>query len=254
MTTNDPFEGIDVEVDTTAPQPKKKRRGKVGKAVEDRILDAYVEELKPTPTTGTTAADDTTKERATLIFAIKAYGKSARFSKYLKEQGKQFGETRLQKMSVDQLKLELESLDLIVASRGSGDLIQTIVHNGMTFAEAIVHKRTKFKVAGTTHELFENDRFLDLLERVKLKYGMPSVQIDPALELSLVVVQTAMTVHQQNQFRDGLPTFDLDKPANADDDLLAKFERSNAAVSKQVRDSMSRRECPAAKKINTRQE
>jgi hypothetical protein len=200
---SDPFEGIDQD-QVPVQEVKKKKKAKKPTKTEKRIVDEHVKNMKP---------KEGVKERATLIYAIKAYGKSTRFKKYLKSQGKTFGETRLQKMNIEQLKLELETLDILISNRGNSDLIDTVVKSGISFAENIVDSRTKLKIKGTAAELFENDKFLDLLERVKLKYGMPSLNLDPALELAFVVFSTALAIHQSNGFKNDLldDTIDLDE-------------------------------------------
>jgi hypothetical protein len=104
----------------------------------------------------------------------------------------------------------------LISNRGTSDFIDSVIKNGLVFAENIVDSRTKLKIRGTSDELWENDKFLDLLERVKLKYGMPSLNLDPlaALELTFVVFQTAMLMHNQSSFRHNLidDNLNLDEP------------------------------------------
>ena len=224
----DPFEGID---DVQAPAPKTKKGKKIKtqstklqNKMEKQLIDDYQATMQPVTMQPEKDPDDV-KERATLIYAIRAYGKSPRFKQYLKQQGKISSESKLQKMTVEQLKLELESLDLTICDRGQSDFIDTLAKNGMTFVETIMNDRTKMKVSGTTEELWKNERFLDLLERVKLKYSLPSVKLDPGIELMFVTIQTAMLVHNQNQFRNGLTddTLDLDAPVKK---ITTKDEKS----------------------------
>jgi hypothetical protein len=209
----DPFEGIDSNPPALEVEPKKKR-GRPSKAKTDPVVDAVitdaVKSMKAETADIKPKDDASIRNKTGLIFSIQSYYKSDRFGKYLKSQGKIKTEAKLKQMSIDDLKIELESLDMTIANRGSGDFIQTMLKNGLTMGEVVVHDRTNLKVKGTTKQLFENDRFLDLVERVKLKYGLPSVQLDPALELSLVIVQTAMTVHQQNLFLESVKNHNLE--------------------------------------------
>jgi hypothetical protein len=198
---SDPFEGID-KVEDDEPKPKSKKPKKSKKITLDDIIEPT--EVKKQP------KSNDFKEKATLIYAIKAYTRSKRFAKYLKSQGKTFSEVRLQKMTVEQLNLELETLDLTIADRGNSDFIDNLVKSGLTFSEQIINDRTKIKISGTTNELFESDKFLDLLERVKLKYGLPSVKLDPALELLFLALTTGMACHQANSFNNGLINDDID--------------------------------------------
>jgi hypothetical protein len=201
---SDPFEGID-KVEPVEAKPKGKKSKKKAKP---QVLDDFVD-IKPVD-----KQSDDVKEKATLIYAVKSYHRSARFKKYLKSQGKSCSEAKLNKMTVDNLKLELESLDLTIADRGNSDFIDSIIKNGLQFSENIVNDRTKMKIKGTTAELFENDKFLDLVERVKLKYGLPSVKLDPGIELLFLALTTAMAVHQSNAFRNDLvdDSINLDEP------------------------------------------
>ena len=197
---SDPFEGIDNVEPVEAKGKKSKKKAK------PQVLDDFVKPVGK--------QSDDVKEKASLIYAIKSYGRSTRFKKYLKSQGKSFSDAKLSKMSVDNLKLELESLDLTIADRGNSTFIDGIIKSGLQFTENIVDDRTQMKIKGTTAELFENDKFLDLIERVKLKHGLPGVQLDPAIELLFVAMTTAMAIHQSNSFRNDLvdDSINLDEP------------------------------------------
>jgi hypothetical protein len=199
---SDPFEGIDKVEDEEPSKPKSKKPKKSKKITLDDIIE-------PTPEKKTPKSDDF-KQKASLIYSIKAYTRSKRFAKYLKSQGKTFNETKLQKMSVDQLNIELETLDLTIADRGNSDFIDNIVKGGLSFSEQIVNDRTKIKIAGLTNVLFDDDKCLDLLERIKLKYGLPSVKLDPALELMLLALTTGMAIHKANMFNNGLINDEID--------------------------------------------
>jgi len=212
---DDPFEGINEQEMTEPPKKtKKKKKSKSIQKAEKQVLDNIVQSTAPEP-------KDDTKERAAVIFSIKSYGKSARFKKLWKAEGVKFGDAALNKMSLDALKLKLESLDMLIANRHTSDFIDVLLKNGLSFAENIIDSRTKFKIGGLAEELFDNDNFLDTLERLKLKYSLPSVNIDPGLEIMMIVIQTAMMVHQTNTFRNSL-TENLDSL-----DLDAELKQEN---------------------------
>ena len=84
---SDPFQGIEIEPENNEVQPKKKKSKKVSKT-EKRIVNEQVRKKEIVKLDKSEAKQPTLKERATLIYAIKAYGKSPRFKKYLKSQGK----------------------------------------------------------------------------------------------------------------------------------------------------------------------
>lgn len=251
----DPFDGINGEDDLSdvEKQPKKKTISKkknsnsktpptLPKAAEPVEAPTLLAEPLIQINNPQAKANDT-KEKANLIFSVKAYLNNPRFGKYLKEQGKNYSDSRLNSMRIEELQLELESLDLTLANRGSQDFIDQMIKNGLLVAERTVHDRTELKVAGTTSELWQNDKFLDLLERAKLKYGLPSVQLDPALELALIVAQTAMMVHHRNTVISDLKnSVDLDVPVKKHVEILLdndlpkdKNEESKKSVKKSLK-------------------
>ena len=67
--------------------------------------------------------------------------------------------------------------------------------------ETMACKSSKYKLQGTTETLYGDDHYLDLLERVKMKYATPFITLDPVLELALVIGQTAILTHHQNNFQ-----------------------------------------------------
>ena len=102
---------------------------------------------------------------------------------------------------------------MALANKQNNNLIDNGLKNCLSFVENMIHDKTKFKIQGTSEKLWADDHFLELLERVKLKYNVPFLKMDPLLELSLVVGQTALICHQQNKYKMELTTnIDLDTP------------------------------------------
>ena len=138
------------------------------------------------------------EKKSKLIYQIQHYGKNKRLGKYLREQGHNFSDSYLRSLSIHELELELKKQDVILANKQNNNIIDKGVEFGLVFIENQVHETTDCKVKGTTEKLFMNDNFLDLLERVKLKYNIPGLQLDPLSEMMLIIIQTAMMTHQIN--------------------------------------------------------
>lgn len=193
MSDLNPFDGLDTIAKAEKTKPEKKTAKQTKQETE-----AFTEVIKQ-------ESKDTTQEKAKLIYAIQQYGKNKRLGTYLRQEcGLRYDDAYLKKMSVPDLKLELEKQEVSLGSRSNGSLIDVVLKNGLTIAENAISTRTKFDIKGTTQQLYEDDVYLDLLERVKMKYTIPFVKLDPVLELAMTIGQTAMIVHAQNKFKENL--------------------------------------------------
>lgn len=210
----DPFAGLK-ELNTQQEAEPKGKKGK--KKGEPKVEKATIADVN---VVAKAADDGTHQEKAKLIYAIQAYGKNVRLGTYLRQQCcHRFDETYLKKLTLDELKLELEKQEVALGNKQNNGVIDTVLKNGLTVVETMISQRTKFQVNGTTERLYEDDHYLDLLERVKMRYSLPFVQLDPILELALVIGQTGMMVHAQNQFSSSLSenSIDLDVKVSMED-------------------------------------
>ena len=97
----DPFENINeiIPDKKTKKQPKQKEIKMVKEIINDQE--------KPNEKSKGSA-----KERAQIIFTLQSYGNNKRFGPYLKNDCNiKFDESHLKKMSLDELKLELEKIN-----------------------------------------------------------------------------------------------------------------------------------------------
>ena len=202
----DPFDGLD-----ELPAPP---TGKKTKQPKKSTMKAVKDIAPPTPEA---EADHQTK--AQLIYAIQSYGKNKRLGPYLANDcGHRFDDKYLSSLSLDNLKLELEKQEVALGSKQNSGLVDQGIKQGLTFAESMIDRTSRFKVKGTTETLYNDDHYLDLLERVKMKYTMPFVKLDPVMELALVIGQTAMITHHANSYRQNLqPTANLDEDVQFDE-------------------------------------
>ena len=200
----DPFEGIDIENIVNKKQPKV---NKADNKLLEKLLKKDLKEKKEMPEKDVSNDID---EKSQLINNIQMYGKNKRFSKKLRESKHNFSISFLNKKTIEELKLELERIDFTLSSSQNSDIVNHSVKYGLSFVETIVSKRTIFQIQGTSDKCFESEYFLDLLERAKMKYNL-NLKMDPLLEMTIFITQTALSIHQSNKLLCNIPKFDLDE-------------------------------------------
>lgn len=216
MTTEiNPFEGLnDIKEETT---PVKKSRKRAKKDHTNETFDNALVQIAKKPTKPLKKDNKgSVKERAQLIYKLKTYKNNKRLGPKLRDADFNMSESHYNKLSVTDLKLELEKYDMELSRNGVNDMADHGLKFGLKISENVITKRTPLKVTGTCDKLFNDDHFLDLFERVKLKYNLGFVgQMDPLLEMSIVIFQTAMLTHGQNKFRTQIKTdIDLNEEYN----------------------------------------
>lgn len=198
----DPFEGIDAIPETTTGKKgrTKKETTKESKQVAEVFKNHFNNDKPKDDKPKEEKSKDDPKEKAKLVMAIQAYGNNQRFGKYLRDQGHRFDESHLKHMTVSDLQFELEKQEVALSSKQNGGLVDIGIKNGLYALESMACKSGKFKINGTTEKLYMDEHFLDLVERVKIKYTLPFVKMDPVLELALCIGQTAFICHHENSF------------------------------------------------------
>jgi hypothetical protein len=175
----------------------------ISKQAFDGITQVQTETKKPPSASisneiKTIAKQSVSGEQKKLIENINQYVNNKRFKEHLK--GK-INVNDLESLTVDELNEKLKEIDNILNTRGNQNMIDNGLKMGMIALENIVDGKTNLQVKGTTSACWMNDHFLDKLEQVKIKYGLNLVehmQMDPLLELSLIVFQTGMMCHKRN--------------------------------------------------------
>lgn len=183
--SDDPFEGIGIGIEEKIPNIKTK-------------IDVKQETV-------------TVEDKSQLIFKIQSYGKNKRFAKRLRQAKHNFTGSYLAKRSADDLKLELENIDMTLANSQNSNLIDHSIKYGLSFVETLITKRTPFQIQGTMDKCFEDEHFLDVLERAKMKYGVGGLKMDPILELSLIIAQTALVIHSTQKLINNVSDVNLDE-------------------------------------------
>jgi hypothetical protein len=206
-------------------QKKEKKTKKKAKKDDDHLLDLHdLEKLINKPAKSKKEPKGNkgpAKERAQLIYKLKTYKNNKRLGPKLKDADFNMSESYYNKLSVGDLNLELEKYDMELSRNGLCDMINHGFKAGLKISENVITQKTKLNVVGTCDKLFDDDNFLDLFERVKLKYNLGFVgQMDPLLEMSLVIFQTGLMVHGTNKFRSEIETkINLDEEYNENENI-----------------------------------
>lgn len=127
-----------------------------------------------------------------------AYSRAKHIGPYLRLEGFDLNVKRLRKMKPEKLSDELKEVERCLANNAESAIGNMMVLKGLEVGEEICHNHTRFKIQGTTNKLFENDHWVFLLERVKIKYGMGLGELDPLTEMSLIAFQTMALTHYDN--------------------------------------------------------
>ena len=187
MTDIDPFDNLH---DITKGGKKEKKTKK-----EEKQDDNFVKEI----TKERKQEKDDPKTKAGLIFRIQYYGNNKRFGSYLKNDcDLNFDESFLQRKSVEELEMQIEKINILLSNKSNNNILDIATEGGLNFIETIISAKTKFKINGTTAKLFQDEHFLDLLELLKLKYNVPTLKLDPAVEILFIVLQTGFIQYQTN--------------------------------------------------------
>lgn len=201
-----PFEGIHETV------PDVKQSKKKSKANKSDVKDIQ-KILKDTSVKSTSHV-----EKGQLIYQIQQYGHNKRFGEYLKSQGHRFDESYLRKMSIDDLKLEMEKNIIAVSKKNSNCMIDMMMKQGMKIGETVISNKTPLQLDGLTDELYADESYLDTLEMIKLKHNLSFTTQSPEMNLMLSICQAGLIVHNRNKFRGSLTSdVDLEVEINEND-------------------------------------
>jgi hypothetical protein len=216
-----PFQGLN---DIKDEPKKEKKTKKKPRSREQNIFEEDILKLIDKPVKSKKEPKGNkgpAKERAQLIYKLKTYKNNKRLGPKLKDADFNMSESYYNKLSVGDLNLELEKYDMELSRNGLCDMINHGFKAGLKISENVITQKTKLNVVGTCDKLFDDDNFLDLFERVKLKYNLGFVgQMDPLLEMSLVIFQTGLMVHGTNKFRSEIETkINLDEEYNENENI-----------------------------------
>ena len=144
-----------------------------------------------------------------IVTLLSAYNQNRILGNYLRNQQKfDLDPVKLRKMRLVDLEELEEMVETVLKNQSHGAFTDSVVAMIMEGLEETTSRHSPYSIQGTTAACFENDHWLFLLERVKVKYNIGMRNLDPATELALVTFQTAALVHNKNKLR--RPKTDLD--------------------------------------------
>lgn len=223
-----PLEDVEQLVPVQKTKPKRKRKKTKKEVVEDEELDKTLtglikgyeqeeEQRQPDPEPPkkrkkrTPKVAEVKKGDDRQVQLLAAYGTNEVLGPYLtKNQGFDLRPAKLRLLSKEKLDELAVDIEMVLANKGNSAMTDSMIRQTMKGLEDIVTWQTKYKINGTTDKCFDNDHWRFLLERVKTKYGIGLMGMDPVTELSLVTFQTAALMHVHNKAT--TPETDLEAP------------------------------------------
>ena len=147
------------------------------------------------------------EDREKLIWKIKKYFSSKRFSQYLqKEIGIHYTQAQLRKKTTPQLHNILNRVRVALDNMNVDNMIDGTLKTGCVFLEKTLDEI--YNIDGFTDMLWENQQFLNALERTKIETDIPT--IPPHIQLSVICLQTAIICHKLNELK--LPPKPIEPP------------------------------------------
>ena len=206
---DDPFAGISEVI----PQTKSKRGSK--KPNPNKAMKQLIEPIakpkdkpknKPKP-----KEKGKVDDRAKMIMSIQSYCSNSRLGPYLLSKKVKCDDHHLNTLSVNDLQIQLEKIELLLSGKNNNGMMSIILSKGMRFGEQMVCQKTNFDVHGLCEQLEEDEVYLDMVERLKLKYSSP-IKMPLEFEFALHITQACIMIHGQNKFKGSLSSdIDLDK-------------------------------------------
>ena len=144
---------------------------------------------------------------------LAAYGRSAVISPVLQAQGYDLTPVSLRKISPSLYPQFLDEVEEILEHQGTTALGNAATAQVLEYMEKEISKRTRYKIDGTTAKCFENQQWVFLLERAKLRMGIGVDKMPPQVEFALITAQIAFFQHEKNKLKFAVPATDLEAEA-----------------------------------------
>jgi len=125
----------------------------------------------------------------------------------------------LAKNTPEKLERQIAKIEKLLSGKTADDGVNTGIKLVMTGLERMISTKTEADITGLTQCCFEDQQWLFLLERVKMKYGLNGLSLggDPGFDLLLSTLVTGMTVYQLNLLKKrashSSQRYNLDAPA-----------------------------------------
>jgi hypothetical protein len=152
------------------------------------------------------------ESKQNMLQVIERYGNNDRFGKYLKTKGFSLcNQVTLSKKSNTELEELVNRVRFCINTKNSTGISDTVLMKLVHTGETVVTENSGGEVVltGLTERLWSNDKFLDLLETLKLEY-MSFINIDYRLQLIAIISTTAYEINASHQLtrKDNTQTLD----------------------------------------------
>lgn len=191
---------FDDEPETKSPKPKRKKTARKTRAKTSSRAEAVTETRNESDLLEDNDSKEEDEEIQKRIMVINRYKNSTRFSEYLKDQGFKF--TALNKKSLDELDSLVNKIRFTVNNKDDPNLLNDDLFKQLfAMIETTITQKSRGKVdlSGMTSILFEDQTFLDDIERFRLEY-LGFANIDYRARMVMTIISTALRVSGINAY------------------------------------------------------
>ena len=138
------------------------------------------------------------KVKIVLILKIQNYQKSSRFGDYVRNVvGIKHTSAQLHNLSIQQLESILVNIRTYLDQRSLDQMFDQMAQSGIVAIEKMIDP--VYECKGFSHNLLNNESFLDTYERMKLESKLPSVPTP--VNLAFIMMSTLMVTHEINKVK-----------------------------------------------------
>lgn len=137
----------------------------------------------------------------TTYLQLRAYFRHPKISKILEKEGCRATPEQLRKMTSESRELLLCQVEEALDHHTNAGMVDQSARTALQALEDIVHHKTRFKVSGTVAKCFEDDKWILLYDRAKIRAGLGLAPFDPLTEVLLKTAQVAYEQHDMNKYK-----------------------------------------------------
>lgn len=191
------------------------------KASEERRMIKEFAKNKKSP--------DEIQKHQEFILMISRYGTSERFAKYLKESGFVLANSKLKKMSMDELEELLERIKTTVSNKNVSDVWSESIMGGLSVGENVITMTmgNRIKIRGLAELLEKDECFQDLLEEIRLE-NQNLTYVSPYVRVVYMILTSGAKIHALNTLIDQQnKPLKLETPEPLKTDITEKTENTD---------------------------
>ena len=161
------------------------------------------------------------------IFTIQKYQNSPRFSEYLKKNcGIKYSITQLEKMKEPQLSNVLDKIRINLDNRNMDHIYNTMAKTMANGLEMTVSPF--YNIDGFSDTLLNNEEFLDVYEKFKIEYKLPTMPV--GLQLGYIITSTMLIQHKINETTVGPTEYKQVKEMKPPDVIIPDKEKKKKKI------------------------